>query len=57
MQAITKTHRIRTKGFTPALSDSKVLKMEIVGEYQGIEKDKGIWQYFRNHWSKNCFLP
>jgi len=30
------------KGFEPALSDSEVLTMEIVGEYQGIDTDTGI---------------
>ena len=24
--------------------------MEIVGEFQSIDTDKGIWRYFRNHW-------
>ena len=24
--------------------------MEIVGEFQGIDTDKGIWSYFRGHW-------
>ena len=24
--------------------------MEIVGEYLGIDTDKGIWEYFRRHW-------
>ena len=42
MQAITKTHRIRTKGFAPSLSDSEVLTMEIVGEHQGIDTNTGI---------------
>ena len=32
------------------LSDSEVLTMEIVTEYQGIETDVGIWKYFRKHW-------
>lgn len=24
--------------------------MEIVGQYQGMNTDQGIWQYFRRHW-------
>jgi hypothetical protein len=32
------------------LSDSEVLTMEIVAEYQGIDADQAIWQYFRRHW-------
>lgn len=41
---------IRHGGFAPALSDAAVLTMEIVGEYPGIATDKGIWQYFLQHW-------
>lgn len=51
LKEITQTHRVRAKGFAPALSDSEVLTMEIVAEYQGIDTDVGIWKYFRNHWS------
>lgn len=40
----------RTKGFAPALRDSEVITMEIVAEYQGIDTDQGVWQYFRRHW-------
>lgn len=47
---ITQGRPIRAKGFAPGLSDSEVLTMEIVGEYQGIDADQAIWQYFRRHW-------
>lgn len=47
---VTQGQPIRAKGFAPGLSDSEVLTMEIVGEYQGIDADQGIWQYFRRHW-------
>jgi len=50
LQTITEDHPPRSKGFAPALSDSEVMTMEIVGEYQGIDTDKGIWQYFQRHW-------
>ena len=49
---ITQGQRIRAKGFAPALSDTEVLTMEIVAEYQNIDTDKGIWQYFRRHWQQ-----
>lgn len=49
-QVVTEGKAIRRGGFAPALSDAEVLTMEIVGEYQGIATDKGIWQYFRHHW-------
>jgi hypothetical protein len=50
LQAVTQGRRIRHGGFAPSLSDAEVLTMEIVGEYRGIDTDKGIWQYFRDHW-------
>ncbi|MFM7449135.1 MAG: IS982 family transposase [Leptolyngbyaceae cyanobacterium] len=48
--AITEGKPICTRGFAPTLSDSEVITMEIVAEYQGIDTDKGIWQYFQRHW-------
>lgn len=47
---ISQIYPPRSKGFAPALSDSEVITMEIVGEYCGIDTDKGIWSYFRHHW-------
>jgi hypothetical protein len=52
LKEITTKHRIRSKGFEPALSDSEVMTMEIVAEYRGIETDVGVWQYFRDHWQE-----
>lgn len=48
--AVTQGHPVRRKGFAPALADSEVLTMEIVAEYQGIDSDQAIWQYFQRHW-------
>ena len=50
-QEITQGQKIRRRGFTPSLSDSEVMTMEIVGEFKGIDTDKGIWNYFKGHWS------
>ena len=36
---------VRTRGYEPTLSDSKVITIEIVGEWLGHHKDKGIWKY------------
>lgn len=41
--------RLRSRGFAPRLTDSEVLTIEIVGEFLGMDTDKGIWQYFRHH--------
>jgi hypothetical protein len=50
LQEVSKTCPLRRKGFAPALSDSEIITMEIVGEYRGIDTDQGIWEYFREHW-------
>jgi hypothetical protein len=42
--------RIRQRGPTPKLSDSEVLTIEIVGEFLGIDTDKGIYSFFRRHY-------
>jgi hypothetical protein len=50
LKEITVEHRVRVKGFAPALSDSEVMTMEIVGEFLGIDTDRGIYCYFRRHY-------
>lgn len=40
----------RRKGAAPALSDSEVLTLEIVGEFLGYHDDVRIWRYFFHHW-------
>ena len=48
---VTEGVKLRTRGFTPRLSDSEVITMEIVGEFLGHEGDEAIWEYFRRHWA------
>lgn len=43
--------RLRERGYAPALSDSEVLTMEIVGEFLGLDTDKGLYLFFRRHWA------
>lgn len=43
--------RLRESGPPPKLSDCEVITMEIVGEFLGIGSDKGIYMYFKMHWS------
>ena len=45
--------RLRQRGLAPALTDAEVLTMEVVGEFQGIDTDQGIWWYFRSHWPEH----
>jgi len=42
----------RRRGPSPKLSDSEVMTMEIVGEFLGIDTDKGIYLYFKRHYSE-----
>ncbi len=44
--------RIRQRGPTPKLSDSEVLTIEIVGEFLGLDTDKGIYSFFRRHYAE-----
>jgi hypothetical protein len=41
---------IRKRGPAPKLSDSEVITMEVVGEFLGIDTEKGIYTYFRRHY-------
>lgn len=40
---------IRSRGFAPALSDAELITMEIVAEFQGIDRNNG----FNITWQKN----
>jgi len=45
---------LRGRGYAPKLTDEEVITMEVIGEFLGIDTDKGIWRYFSIHW-KNWF--
>ena len=40
--------RLRQRGPRPTLSDSEVLTIECVGEFLGIDTDKGLYEHFRD---------
>jgi hypothetical protein len=42
---------VRSRGPAPKLSDSEVITMEIVGEFLGIDTEKGIYTYFGRHYA------
>ncbi len=44
--------KLRERGPEPELSDSEVLTMEIVGEFLGIDTEKGLYAYFRQHYGE-----
>lgn len=42
---------LRSRGPEPKLLDAEVLTMEIVGEFLGLDTEKGMWSYYRQHWA------
>lgn len=52
LKAILKEAKLRTKGYSPKLSDEEVLTMELVGEYLKLSEDKQIWSYFITHYKE-----
>jgi len=42
--------RLRQRGPKPILADSEVLTIECVGEFLGIDTDKGLYEYFCRSW-------
>ena len=55
MKDILGSGRLRQRGPAPALSDSEVLTIEVVGEYLRLHQDKAIFDYFQRHYSH--FFP
>jgi hypothetical protein len=43
---------LRQRGPSPKLSDSEVITIEVVGEFLGIDTDKGIYEFFRRHYGE-----
>jgi hypothetical protein len=43
---------LRERGPAPILDDSEVITIEIVGEFLGIDTDKGIFSFFRRHYEE-----
>ena len=46
-----KGRRIRQRGPSSKLSEAEVLTLKIVGEFPGIDTDKGIYLFFRTHYA------
>jgi len=50
MKKVIGSKKLRQRGFSPKLSDSEVITMEIVGEFLGMDKDMDIFRYFNSSW-------
>jgi hypothetical protein len=42
--------RLRQRGSNPIVADSEVLTIECVGEFLGIDTDKGLHEHFRHYY-------
>jgi Transposase DDE domain len=47
-----KGRRVRQRGPAPKLSDAEVLTIEVVGEFLGLDTDKGIHLFFCRHYAE-----
>jgi hypothetical protein len=47
--------RLRRRGPQPALADSEVLTIELVGEFLGLDTDQALWRHFR--WYHTAEFP
>ncbi len=43
---------LRQRGSRPELADSEVLTMEVVGEFLGIDTEKGLYEHFRRYYAE-----
>jgi hypothetical protein len=43
---------LRQRGPSPKLSDAEVLTIEIIGEFLGLDTDKGIYLFFKRHYAE-----
>jgi len=46
---LCRERRLRRRGPAPVLADSEVLTVEIVGEFLGLDTDRGLHAHFRRH--------
>lgn len=51
-EKIVTKHPLRKRGIAPALSDEEVITLEVCGEYLGLGKDEGIFDYFVAHYAE-----
>ena len=47
-----KGKKLRQRGSRPELADSEVLTIEVVGEFLGIDTEKGLYEHFRRYYAE-----
>lgn len=52
MEELLGSCRLRSRGPAPILDDREVLTIEVVGEFLGIDTDKGIFEFFSRHYAE-----
>lgn len=45
-------HRLRSRGPNPTFDDREVITIELVGEFLGLDTDKGVFGFFQRHYSE-----
>jgi Transposase DDE domain len=55
LREATPERPVRSRGPAPALADSEVLTLEVVGEFLGLDQDVAIYRFFRRHYA--AFFP
>lgn len=50
MKIIEKNHTLRSRGFSPKLTDAEVITIEICGEFFKLHEDTEIYKYFKKHY-------
>jgi hypothetical protein len=55
MKKLCSERRLRERGPDPQMFDSEVIAIESIGEFQGLDEDKAIFNYFRKHYAH--FFP
>jgi hypothetical protein len=51
-EEVLERRRLRSRGPNPILDDREVLTIELVGEFLGLDTDKGIFLYFARHYAE-----
>ena len=55
LRVLDTAQRRRRRGPKPVLADSEVLTMELAGEFLGLDQDKALYCFFRQHYEN--FFP
>lgn len=52
MEELLEGRKLRSRGPHPIFDDREVITMELVGDFLGLDTDKGIFEFFARHYSE-----